>query len=279
MQREELAFAAECMLAVGWVRDMTAALAVIEGFYHYDPDGCFIALQEDQPAGICVATPYKMTGFAGELIVRPDMRRKGIGEALLRRVIEYLNSLGIRSIYLDGVPRAVPLYERLGFRKICQSLRFSGLLEGRAHSTIRRMTRADLPQVCAFDREHFGDDRGLVLEYRMEEFPDLAHVCIQDGRVAGYIMGRRREDWVSVGPWVTGIAAKEPLHLLEAVAMAGGGMHLSLGVLESNHAALNLLKSLGFSIREDNPWRMVHGDSIALGESEACYAIGSAATG
>jgi GNAT superfamily N-acetyltransferase len=108
MRSDELVFGVGCTLAEGWVSEASTALNTFEGFYRHDPAGCLIALQDDTPAGICVATPYKHTGFVGELIVRPEMRGKGLGGALLSRVMEYLRGLGIGSIYLDGVLTAVP---------------------------------------------------------------------------------------------------------------------------------------------------------------------------
>ena len=127
MQAAELEFAARSTADEGWASENLAAL---EGFYQHDPDGCLLADHSGQPVGICIATSYGHCGFFGELIVRPHARGQGIGAALLKHAVAHLHEHGAETVYLDGVVKAVRLYERGGFRKICRSLRFSGALTG-----------------------------------------------------------------------------------------------------------------------------------------------------
>jgi len=114
MRKEELSFAADCTMAEGWVSEDQATL---EGFYQYDPQGCWLAEEEGYPIGICIATSYGSSGFIGELIVRPGARGRGVGAALLNHAVGGLKSNGVETVYLDGVIKAVELYERNGFRK------------------------------------------------------------------------------------------------------------------------------------------------------------------
>ena len=127
MTQKDILFAIKLAIHVGWTsedRDMFRA------FLFHDPDGCFIAEENNDPAGICIATPYQESGYFGELIVAPKYRNHGVGTRLLRAAMDYLKSRQIKNIYLDSVPRAVSLYERHGFKKICLSLRFSGRIPG-----------------------------------------------------------------------------------------------------------------------------------------------------
>jgi ribosomal protein S18 acetylase RimI-like enzyme len=219
------------------------------------------------------------------LIVVPEARGRGVGRRLLESAIAYLHGRGARTICLDGVLAAVPLYERLGFRKRCRSLRFSGTLTGQAHRHVRPMTGADLNAVCALDREAFGADRGFFLERRLAQDPALCKVLVQDGQIGGFVLGRRVEGQVSAGPWVVRPEVERPADLLEAIAAEAEGCRLSLGVLESNQLAARAVRALGFTERADSPWRMVLGPSGAsrvpdvLGASPLAYAIGSPAKG
>ena len=293
MTSADLDFAAACTAAVGWGSQRSA----FEGFYAHDREGCLVAERDDlgenanpgQSArpriGICVATPYGKQGFLGMLIVVPEARGRGVGQRLLESAIAYLRGRGVLTIGLDGVLAAVPLYERLGFRKHCRSLRFSGTLKGQAHRHIRPMTGADMNAVCALDREAFGADRSFFLDRRLAQGPALCKVLEQDGQIGGFILGQRTEGLVSAGPWIVRPEVERPANLLEAIAAEAEGCTLELGILESNAAAVEAARALGFAERADSPWRMTLGPTDAsgnpdtLGATAMAYAVGSPAKG
>ena len=276
MQPADLHFAAQCTAAEGWLGEDYFAL---QSFYLSDPTGCFLAELSGRPVGIGIATSYGQSGFIGELIVRPEDRGKGIGTALLRYSVDYLRRRGARTIYLDGMPKAVPLYERNGFRKICRSLRFSGKMSSVPTPHVRSIQNADLDLVCALDRRAFGADRSFFLRRRLERNPELSWVLLDRDRLLGFILGRRGEGWLMAGPWVAVEDAPRPECLLQCLSAEAGNTPLSVGVLESNQPAVELIRSLGFVERGDSPWRMSLGPSSDLGASRLCWAIGSPAKG
>lgn len=276
MAQEELVIAAGFTAVEGWVsEDLTA----FHGFYQHDPSGCLLASLDGLPVGICIATCYGMSGFIGELIVHPTVRGKGIGATLLDTGIHYLQNQGVKTIYLDGVLKAVSLYERHGFRKLCRSLRFSGRVTGNTHPSIRPMEFQDLPQVYALDQQAFGSDRSDFLSHRYAHSPNLCRVLIEEGKLCGFILGRQVADRVVVGPWVVTESDETPQRLLENLACGFNDLPIHLGTLESNCRAVEVLNSLGFKERSDSPWRMALGPGESLGASEMCFAIGSAAKG
>jgi ribosomal protein S18 acetylase RimI-like enzyme len=282
MRPEDLDFAASCTAAEGW---RTQTRAEFEGFYAYDPEGCLIAevsepgVSTDARVGICVGTPYGGYGFIGELVVVAEARRQGIGRRLLERAIEHLRQRGAQSIYLEGVLAAVPWYERAGFRKVCRSLRFSGELEGRSHDHERAMCATDLDAVCVLDRRAFGADRPFFLKRRFVRHTALCRVVEQAGQIAAFAMAMRAGDLIAVGPWVVDLEVPRPGDLLEGIALAAPGCELGFGVLETNGAAVQAARALGFSERDEPPWRMVLGPVDDLGVSPLAYAIGSPAKG
>ena len=275
MRLGDLAFAAECTAAEGWVSEDAAAL---QGFYQHDAAGCLLAEQDGQPVGICMATSYGESGFIGELIVRPEGRGQGLGAALLEEAAAYLQRRGAHTVYLDGVLKAVPLYERHDFHKVCRSLRLNGQVDGRLDPEVRPMGVDDLPAVRALDRRAFGAQRGFFLEYRRALYPELGFVLAEAGQIAGYVLGRRGVGGASAGPWVALEEVAEPERLLYAFGRAVG-MPFSIGILETNAEALRRVRALGFVERVDSPWRMERGASTTLGANPACLAIGGAAKG
>jgi GNAT superfamily N-acetyltransferase len=276
MNKDDLAFAAQCTADEGWVSEN---LTTLEGFFLKDPTGCLLAEENGQPIGICVATYYGSAGFIGELIIRPEARGRGVGAALLKHGVQILKERGVGTVYLDGVLRAVPLYERNGFRKVCRSWRFLGTIAGKKSPGVRRMTLDHLEQVIALDKRTFGADRGFFLSRRLELFPELSYMKMEDGRVTGFILGRGGSDWLAAGPWVVEESVLNPAELLITFALEAHNRSISIGILETNQQACEMLRSFGFIAHPDSPWRMALGGSSDLGTSPNCYAVGSAAKG
>jgi len=272
----DLPFAASCTAAEGWLNE---DLSTLEGFFLYDPHGCLVAELDHQRLGMCFTTSYGRSGFIGELIVIPEARGQGIGARLLNHGVQLLHQGGVEAIYLDGVLKAVDLYERNGFSKISRSWRFAGRLPGRLDQRVRRMTAGDLDQVCALDHLSFGADRSFFLKRRYKLFPQLSFVMMNEDEVIGYILGRCHPGRLSAGPWVMREGAGDLPVLLQAVALEAGEQTISLGVLDLNREAIDLLHSMGFMESMDSPWRMVWGKDNYLGASTRCFAIGSAAKG
>ena len=276
MRPSDLDFAAACTTAEEWASETRREF---EGFFAYDPGGCFIAEKGGRPVGICIATGYGEFGFVGELIVIPAVRGRGIGRRLLEHAVEYLRTRGARAVYLDGVLAAVPLYERAGFRRVCRSWRFLGQIPGASHPDVRPMGARDMEAVAWLDRTAFGADRRFFLERRLTLYPELCWVLEGDGEVRGFITGRRGDDWVYTGPWVVRPDVEHPESLLERFALEVGGSEFAIGVLETNEEAVAILHALSFEARSESPWRMALGAGDPVGSPAHVFAIGSAAKG
>jgi len=277
MQASDLDFAAECAANEGWASETRHEF---EGFFAYDPRGCLIAEEDGRRVGVCIATPYAPFGFVGELIVVEAMRGRGIGRRLLEHALDYLRARGARTVFLDGVPAALSLYERAGFRPVCRSLRFYGQLAGRSHARVRPMRADDLDAAAALDRLAFGADRRFFLARRLALYPELGRVLEREGQMAGFILGRRAPGRVSAGPWVVRPGVESPGDLLESLALeVSDAEELSLGVLTTNAAAVAALRAFGLIEHPQSPWRMALGAPGPYGSPAQCYAIGSAAKG
>lgn len=276
MLASDLDFAAECTAREGWASETRQEF---EGFLAYAPGGCFVAEVDGRRAGICVATPYEGFGFVGELIVVEAARGRGIGRRLLEHALDYLWTCGARTVFLDGVPAAVSLYERVGFRRVCRSLRFYGRLQGKSHPWVRTMRAEDLDAVAALDEEAFGAHRRFFLERRVALYPELCWVLERKGEIAGFILGRRGQGRVSAGPWVMDPDVDRPGDLLECLALGVGDADLGVGVLEINAQAVEALRAAGLTERPESPRRMALGPPGPYGSPAQCFAIGSPAKG
>lgn len=276
MTAGDLDFAAARTAAEGWRSETRGEF---ELFLAHDREGCLVAEEEGKPIGIGVATAYGESGFLGELIVLPDRRGRGVGKMLLDEALARLGKRGVRNVLLDGVPGAVRLYERAGFRPVCRSLRFSGSIEGETHDRVRPMTGADWETVAAMDRAAFGEDRSDLLRVRFEREPELAFVLAPKGEILGFVLGRRGEGVVCASPWIVRPGTYCPADLLRALARRAPGVPVGLGVLETNTVAVGELRASGFDEKRAHSIRMVRGPSAALGGDPSCFSIGTAAKG
>jgi GNAT superfamily N-acetyltransferase len=79
------------------------------------------ALWDGEVAGTCSVMKHPGGHFElCKMAVRPDVRRRGIGAALIAAATDRARSMGARELYLRTSPEledAVRLYRRVGFRK------------------------------------------------------------------------------------------------------------------------------------------------------------------
>lgn len=282
MRTEDIDFASGLVRAAGWASESMDSFA---SFLAHDPAGCFIAEAGSEKAGICIATRYGRSGFIGELVVSKHLRLLGLGQQLFQRALDYLLAAGVERIGLDGDLNAVSYYEKMGFGKVCRSLRFRGKFRGRKHEHVRPLRPGDLDRLCALDRGFFGDDRSFFLRRRLETFPRMCLVAERGGELRGWIMARPGDGLLAVGPWAA-LAPEEAAPLLEHLASEHGTEALRVGVLERNADAARLLRAWPGMAEGIHSWRMVRRNEAAggdlqglLGDHPALYAIGSGAKG
>jgi len=96
---------------------------------NFEPDLWLVAWDGDDVAGASLNYPERSGdpghGWVGTLGVRRDWRRRGLGEALLRRSFALLHARGQRKVRLgvdaENLTGATRLYERVGMRVLRQS--------------------------------------------------------------------------------------------------------------------------------------------------------------
>lgn len=186
-----------------------------------EPGGCFLAELGGKRVGITCSTSYGPLAFIGAVIVEPSVRGKGVGDALLRATLDYLDGRGVETARLNAYLNVVPFYERLGFHGEYENSRYTGRLVGAGArpAGVRRMRSGDLTKVIEFDAPLFGAPRGALLARLAKEFRRSAFVAARGAAIEGYIVGNP-EAACEIGPWVVDPdhpeAASELLHAVLA---------------------------------------------------------------
>jgi len=126
--------------------------------------------QEGQPRGLIALLPltsWPRRYLLANIVVHPDVRRQGIGRALVQRALAYVRDRGGQAwleVETDNAP-AMALYTSLGFRRVLQrrewrySLRVTEARSIDLRVRIRRLRGSDWPRVqpwldAAYPREY-----------------------------------------------------------------------------------------------------------------------------
>ena len=246
----------------------------------WSPDGCFLI---EEAGGTIVATvsttPYgTRLAWIGMLIVAPDRQRQGLGGQLMRAALDHLIAGGTESIMLDATEAARPLYKSLGFREICKIERWEGRASTYLGARARRMRPDDVPAILEADSPWFGVPRTPILTRLLEEFPDLAWVDFQRGKLEGYLLGRHVRNGFYLGPWMSWSAASAERLLLAALEQLQG-QSVALDIPDYNGRG-RILASNHNLRRGRQCTRMIYGSATPVeGQALTQLAITSLATG
>jgi GNAT superfamily N-acetyltransferase len=256
---------------VGWGNTRADA----ERSLYYEPEGCFIASVKDVDVGIVNSFLYDDVGFIGNLIVLPDARGTGIGASLMRKAIERLTSNGAKTIRLDSVQKAIPLYERLGFKGEYWSLRYTGVATKAEYEDILPMTKKDLDQVMKLDQRYFGLKRVQKLERVFNDFPEFCFTASKDGEIKGFIMGKSGSSNLRVGPWICDskhVELAEPL--LNALTSKVVGSRLWVGIPELNKTSIQIVEGKGLKQMQAS-LRMCYGTCKKVEDVSGIFGVGA----
>jgi len=170
----------------GW---FVAHMADYLAFY---PEGCFTLFSENKPVGMVTAVPYQTIGWLGWLYVLESRRGSGLGAALMKAGIEHLLSTGMKTIVLEAVVEAVPLYKRLGFGEQFQTQHY--LLSPAAQTfgaaedvSVLPVDAKSLDMIAPFDLRFFGQDRRRMFEIAIVNSRFEGFAAVRDDRLAGFL--------------------------------------------------------------------------------------------
>jgi GNAT superfamily N-acetyltransferase len=242
-------------------------------FLQSNPEGCFVAEWSGQLVGTVTTIVYERRfAWIGMVLVDPEHRGKGIGTALLRSAIDYLDGRAIPCLKLDATPQGRPIYERLGFRAEYEIERW--VLERDNSAPVKELAVGDtveLESVLEVDREVFGADRSALLRSLAMAAPESVMVSRNAGVVTGYALGRRGSRADHLGPWVASNAAAAR-EILERFLGRSSRKTVFVDVVKDNRWAPELVSEKGF--RFSRPLtRMYRGQNQSPGRVDRLCAI------
>lgn len=98
-----------------------ASLRFMLSSFDLDRSESRVAMLEGRPVALALLGLRGPRAWIGGMGVAPEARRRGLGDRLMKAVLERARERGAREAWLEVLTtnaRAIPLYERLGFRHV-----------------------------------------------------------------------------------------------------------------------------------------------------------------
>jgi len=282
--QDDLAALGQLRVAVGWLPN----LDLLQALWAWERARIFVVREAPLTAGgaqapiaTTGATATGGIGVIGNVHVRSDYQRRGLGRRLMEMALDWQRAQGVRSVYLDATEEGRPLYTKLGFVGLERSWAvhaplatldldaLTALARPKAELRIAYSSADVLPRLATLDSAAYGADRLGLLE-RLLALPDHALLVAEDasGQVGGYLLTRLLETpayGVRIGPWVARDSDTAAALLAVALAedapwrasLAHAAQHdrppnISISLPTSSAPAMNLLTALHAPLEEDD---------------------------
>ncbi len=236
-----------------------------EMFLKLRPHSCRVAVKDEQVIGTVATVSYENRfAWIGMVLVDPAERGRGIGARLMSEALDVLKD--VPSIRLDATPAGHEVYRKLDFIDEYRLSRMETVVAGEGltlqRNPARLMTKEDLPAVAMLDREVFGADRRMTLEWMFDGAPEYAWVVQQSrdqGQIVGYAFGRHGFNFEHLGP----VVARDQQCARQLVSACLSRQAGQRFILDASHHETDWrvwLASIGF--REQRPFiRMFYRDN------------------
>jgi GNAT superfamily N-acetyltransferase len=238
-----------------------------ELFLRLSPGGCRVAMRDGRTIGTVATVRYEdHFAWVSMVLVDPDERGRGVGTLLLQQALEILSDM--QSVRLDATPAGRPVYRRLDFQDEYRLARLeaSALRLDSGDTVARPLTLADIPAISELDKQYFGADRRMLLEWLLTGTPEYAWMTDH-----GYVLGRHGHTFEHIGPMIAA-DVETAQALFRACVPPLANRPVILDVPEHSPLWRVWLESIGFT--EQRPFtRMYRGNLAHPGEPEMQYAI------
>lgn len=264
LAEHDLPQAARLLAAEGWSftpRELARRLALGRGL-------AMAAREGPDLLGLLTVARFGPLAWIGNVVVVPQARGEGLGEALVKEALRRCGAAGMSTVKLCSVPKAVSLYERLGFRAEGAMATWGKHHERPAHRPVEAevLLPDDVPEVAALDARAFGADRTALLRALAEDFPDTGALVRAAGSIEGYAFLQPGGEGSVLGPLVVpAYDARVAALLLDAALgfrLEGAAAGLECTVPAQHPFLARLLEERGFEARHTTTL-MAHGEPLA----------------
>jgi GNAT superfamily N-acetyltransferase len=178
-------------------------------FLDLEPDGCFVAELDGAAVGTTVTCVFGPVAWVAMVLVDAAVRGRGVGTALMRHALDYLDARGVRTVRLDATPLGQPIYEKLGFAADFTLARYAGVLPPApaAPGEVEPVAAVGLASLLRLDADVTRTTRVEALMRIYAENEASFRVVRRGDEVIAFLGSRPGAKATQVGPWA---ATDEP---------------------------------------------------------------------
>jgi len=144
------------------------------------------AIIQNKLVGFGMFFLFEDNAWLGWILVHKKYRKRGIGTAITKHLIEQATEKGAKNFLLTATELGMPIYEKMGF-KTSSYYRFFNLPElfkpNYDKTGIRTATKNDLKMIYQLDFEATGEKRTKMVESYLEEC-----MVVDKGEIEGFYM-------------------------------------------------------------------------------------------
>lgn len=250
MTRVDIPYGMRFREAAGW----NQTEADWERFLGLEPEGCFVAEVDGEVVGTATTCRFGQDcGWVAMILVPPERRRQGIGSALFRHAVAYLEGQGVASVKLDATPVGRTVYLQVGFVDEYELQRREGIAPAAESHGVIPMAEAHLDAVLTLDRPIYGADRSNLLIRLHREAQGAGGACCGvfqkgEGEVEGYAMVRPGGRAAFIGP-VVARTEEAGVELLRWAMGRVAGQPVFFDIPMPNPVAVRLVDEHGFAVQ------------------------------
>jgi hypothetical protein len=207
----------------------------------------------ESPVGTTTTCIFGDVAWIALVLVDEAARGRGIGMALMRHALEFVDGRGVPTVRLDATPLGKPLYERLGFVEQFRLARYEGRLPPAAEGA--RGPVASPPRweaLAALDESVTGTDRRKLLLRLFAEEPSGVRIA----GARGFLAARPGRRALHLGPCIA--APEAGLQLFADAWRCHGGRHVYADIPLGNEPAARSAEAQGLTVQR-HLTRMVRG--------------------
>jgi GNAT superfamily N-acetyltransferase len=224
-------------------------------------DGCFVAELDGAPVGTAATCIFGPVAWIALVLVDAAVRGHGVGTALMRHALAFLEQQGVRSVRLDATPLGRPIYEKLGFAAQFPLARYGGTLpHGDVVPEVESARAEDWEPLRRLDRTITATDRRKLLDRLFTERPDDLRLVRHEGQVEGFLTARPGARALHIGPClVTTETAGRRLFADARCQYAGRQMYIDIP--DGNAPAVDAARAMGLTVQRPL-LRMCRGEPV-----------------
>jgi len=236
--------------AAGW----NQTRADWQRFVELEPDGCFVAEWNGQPAGTTVACTFDRVAWIAMVLVDASLRGQGIGTRLMEYALAWLDRRGVSSVRLDATPWGRPSYGKLGCVDEYELVRMAGVGQRGAPLSVLHDTAREA--LFRLDAQATATPRHRLLEALLRQQPQAVRVTAD-----AYLMYRPGSRATQIGPAVA-LRAEAGLALADWALAQCDGLPVYVDIPTVNGSAMEWAATRGL-VDERRLMRMCRGPRVA----------------